>query len=188
MGTSSLPEELNSYLILCVDPAGLPICRGCEAALLPKSVLDHLRKHHQLPAGLRASVKSLVASLPNLDFGDVANRPNGSSPLQEVRIVDAYQCEHCHFIRRDLTDVRKHINQVHGLSATGGYCKIKAQSWFGGRRASYWQVCVEKDDRDEPDIPKCVWGFYGKGFGERTPKKWPKVAAEEANTSSEFFF
>jgi hypothetical protein len=140
--------------------------------------MDHLRKHHQLPVNLRATVKSLVATLPFLEFKDISNKPDGSAPTKALRVVDAYQCKRCPFIRRDLTDVRKHINKEHQVSATGSYDKIEAQTWFGGRRASYWKVCVPPQ-REFPEEPQCVWGFYGKGFGERTPKAWPREDENE---------
>lgn len=110
-----LPEPLKPYLILLDHPAGLPVCWACQAALLPKSLLDHLRKRHQLPVGLRGDVRSLVVTLPSLDFDDVPTSRDGSAPLAALRVVNAFQCKRCPFIRRDLTDVRKHINQEHNI-------------------------------------------------------------------------
>jgi hypothetical protein len=108
--------------------------------------------------------------------------------VEALRVVDAFQCKHCPFTRRDVTDVRKHINQEHGVSAAGGYEQIQAQSWFGGRRAVYWRVCdvpvVEKKEpvkeeevEEGPVAPNntqslCRWGLFGKGFGDKTPKSW----------------
>jgi len=46
----------------------------------------------------------------------------------------------CGFIRRDVTDIRRHVNLVHGVGAKGMYAACEAQSWFGGRRAVYWRV------------------------------------------------
>jgi hypothetical protein len=159
-----LPDSLKPYLILLDDPVGLPVCRACQAALLPKSVLDHLRKHHQLPEGLRGTVRSMVATLPSLDFDDVPKNPDDSAPLEALRVVDAFQCKHCPFIRRDLTDVRKHIDQEHNLSAAGSYTKMQAQSFFGGRRAVYWRFCVVPKTRILREEPPC-WGFMGKASG-----------------------
>jgi hypothetical protein len=55
--------------------------------------------------------------------------------------VVAYQCKRCSFIRKDASDVRRHVNSVHEVSAAGGYGEVRAQTWFGGRRAVYWRVC-----------------------------------------------
>jgi hypothetical protein len=175
-----LPDTLKPYLILLDGPVGLPVCRACQTALLPKSVLDHLRKHHQLPAGLRGTVRSLVATLPTLGFDDVPKKPDGSAPLEALRVVDAFQCKHCLFIRRDLTDVRKHINQEHNLSAAGSYNQMQAQTFFGGRRAVYWQVCVVPKTRILQEEPPCIWGFYGKGFGHRRPTAWDRETVAES--------
>jgi hypothetical protein len=174
-----LPDPLKPYLILLDGPVGLPVCRACQAALLPKSVLDHLRKH-QLPVGLRGTVRSLVATLPTLDFDDVPKKPDGSSPLEALRVVDAFQCKHCPFIRRDLTDVRKHINQDYNLSAAGSYNQMQAQSFFGGPRAVYWRVCVVPKTRILREEPPCIWGFYGKGFGHRRPTAWDREKVAES--------
>lgn len=175
-----LPNPLRPHLILLDDPAGLPVCQACQAALLPKSLLDHLRKHHQLPVGLRGNVRLLVATLPSLDFDDVPKKPDGSAPLAALRVVDAFQCKQCPFIRRDLTDVRKHINQEHNISAAGSYDQIQAQSWFGGRRAIYWRVCVVPKTRTVREEPPCTWGFYGKGFGHRRPTAWDREKVAES--------
>ncbi|KAG4431400.1 hypothetical protein IFR05_013111 [Cadophora sp. M221] len=252
----TIPNELTPYLTLLAHPPNppLPICIECQAAVLPKSLLDHLRKHHSLPLELRSSVRSFVASVPNplLDFGDVVCNVDGSEPMGKLKVVDAWRCRVvvrverqledermgeseeggresvCGFIRRDVTDVRRHVNLVHGVGAAGRYEACKAQSWFGGRRAVYWRVCGdgggdgecdvvmsnerveggkisriesslvdngmdEKRDRDKDwreqrkgdergGEPKrvetsiftsiCRWGFYGKGFGDKTPKSW----------------
>lgn len=170
---SRLPADLRPFLHLLDEPAGLSVCRECEAAILPKSLLDHLRKHHQLPVELRKAVRALVATLPPLDFNSVPNKPDGSAPLDDLRVVNAYQCKHCPLIRRDLTDVRKHINKEHQLSATEGYGQIQAQSWFGGRRAAYWRVCVAPKEKEGEGLG-CVWGFYGKWPGNRPPAEWPR--------------
>ncbi len=175
-----LPEQLKPFLTLLDAPLGLPVCRDCQAALLPKSLIDHLRKHHQLPVGYRSAVRSLVAMLPSLDFEDVPNKLDGSAPIEALRVVDAFQCKHCSFIRRDISDVRKHINKEHKLSAADSYNQIQAQSWFGGRRAVYWRVCVEATDPAEGVGPPCVWGFFGKGFGDKRPTTWPRVADSDA--------
>lgn len=177
-----LPEPLKPYLELLDDPVGLPVCRACQAALLPKSLLDHLRKNHQLPVGLRGIVRSLVATLPSLDFRDVAQKPDGSDPLEALRVVDAFQCKHCRFIRQDLSDVRKHINQEHHISAAGSYDRIHAQSWFGGRRTVYWRISDLPSIHTVREEPPCIWGFYGRGFGHRRPTVWDseKVAASLA--------
>jgi len=193
-----LPDSLDPYLIMLDEPVRLPVCRACQAALLPKSLMDHLRKHHQLPQELRKTVRfflSLISTLPPLDFDDVPCNPDGSAPVEVLRVVDAFQCNHCPFIRRDVTDVRKHINQEHGISAASSYDEIKAQSWFGGRRAVYWRVCdgstaekseclpAEETSKEtnlslEPPtdtLALCQWGFFGKGFGNRLPKSWSGV-------------
>lgn len=39
-----------------------------------------------------------------------------------------------------MTDVRRHVNQVHNVSAAGNYRGVRAQSWFGGSRTEYWSV------------------------------------------------
>lgn len=90
--------------------------------------MDHVRKYHQLPVELRSTVRSLVATLPSLDFDDVLNNADGSAPVEGLCVVNAFQCKHCPFIRRDVTDVRKHVNKEHGISATGSYRQIRAQS------------------------------------------------------------
>lgn len=168
-----LPDRLKPFLILLHQPFGLPVCLCCQSAILPKSLMDHLRKQHQLPVELRSTVRSLVSTLPSFDFSDVPNQPDGSPPLDELRLVDAFQCKHCHFIRRDLSDVRKHINKEHSISAAGNYGQIQAQSWFAGRRAVYWRVCSPPTSEVDSDIPACVWGFFGTGFGDKTPRSWP---------------
>jgi hypothetical protein len=183
-----LPDQLSPFLTLLNTPVTLPVCRDCQAALLPKSVLDHLRKHHNLPVELRRAVRSLVATLPPLDFDNVSCNPDGSEPVEALRVVDAFQCKHCPFIRRDVTDMRKHINQEHQMSAASGCVPIQAQSWFGGRRAVYWRVCVAPTGMREGgdhaiedsivdsmkdvmnvDTLSCRWGFFGKGWGHRHP-------------------
>jgi hypothetical protein len=188
-----LPDLLEPFLTLLDEPYKLPVCRSCQAALLPKSVMDHLRKHHRLSVELRTTVRSLVATLPPFDFKDVPQNLDGSASVDALRVVDAFQCKHCAFIRRDVTDVRKHINQEHEITAAGNYDRIQAQSWFGGRRAVYWRVRVrptttttveegcEKRDSDpavntrtvrptvEQSESNCRFGFFGKGFGPRDP-------------------
>ncbi|RFU23861.1 hypothetical protein B7463_g12475, partial [Scytalidium lignicola] len=136
-----LPDKLQPYLILLTNHVILPVCLSCQIVVLPRSLLDHLRKYHQLPSNLRKDVISLITTLPSLDFNDVPSNPDGSTPVEALRVVNAFQCKQCAFIRRDVTDVRKHVNSEHKISATGGYEKIRAQSWFGGRRAVYWRVC-----------------------------------------------
>ncbi|KAF8865048.1 hypothetical protein BDZ45DRAFT_684582 [Acephala macrosclerotiorum] len=180
-----LPDSLKPFLTLLDQPSDLPVCRECKAAILPKSLMDHLRKHHQIPVELRRDVRSLVATLPALDFSDVLNRLDGSTPVEALRIVDAYQCKQCPFIRRDLTDVRKHINKEHKMSAAGSYEEIQAQSWFGGSRAVYWRVCVESPSTmSMVEIPPCVWGLFGSGWGHRLPRTWPRVEENDAGPSS----
>jgi Orsellinic acid/F9775 biosynthesis cluster protein D len=146
MQISKLPDQLEPFLTLLDNPPGLSVCKACQTALLPKSLMDHLRKHHQLPIELRSTVRSLVVALPSLDFEDVPSNLDGSPPVEALRVVDAYQCRYCRFIRRDLSDVRKHINKEHTISAAGSYYQIQAQSWFGGRRAVYWRVCAGATD------------------------------------------
>ena len=74
--------------------------------------------------------------------------------------------------------MRKHINKEHEVSAAGGYEQIHAQSWLGGRRAIYWRVdiCPVKD----MEIPPCVWGLFGKGFGDKTPQAWKQECVEKS--------
>ncbi|TVY27888.1 hypothetical protein LHYA1_G003004 [Lachnellula hyalina] len=151
---------------------------SCQNALLPRSVMDHLRKQHQLPVELRPAVRSLVSILPQLDASDLPRRPDGSAPLEALRIVEAFQCKKCLFIRQDITDVRKHINKEHDLSAAGNYDEIQAQSWLGGRRAVYWRVEVGLEELVD-DGPHCVWGFFGAGFGDKLPKNWPVEAYQK---------
>lgn len=189
-----VPDSLQPYITLLggsTSELPIPVCLGCEVAVLPKSLMDHLRKHHQLPAELRGAVRLFLATHPNLhlDFDDMPRRVDGWPPVEGIRVVDAFQCKRCEFIRRDVTDVRKHINQEHGMSAAEGYEPIRAQSWFGGSRAVYWRVCSceegsgasseEVASDDGPILPVgidfgtvCVWGFYGKGFGDRKPRSW----------------
>jgi len=154
--TSKLPDELKSFLTLLDEPQGLPVCRGCQTAVLPKSIIDHLRKHPQLPAELRKTAKLLIATLPSLDFDGVPPKPDGSAPIEALRVVDAFQCKHCPYIRRDITDIRKHINKEHEISAADCYDQILAQSWFGGRRAVYWRVCIAPEET-AGEVPSCVW-------------------------------
>lgn len=136
-----IPGPLQLHLTLLRHPVTLPVCLECQTAVLPRSLLDHLRKHHQLPLHLRRDVRCVVAALQPLDFSDVPPNPDGSAPVEGLRVVDAFQCKQCAFIRRDVSDVRKHVNSEHNLPATGSYEKIRAQSWFGGRRAAYWRLC-----------------------------------------------
>jgi hypothetical protein len=171
---SKLPDELKSFLTLLDEPQGLPVCRDCQAAVLPKSLMDHLRKHPQLPAELRKAAKLLVATLPSLDFDDVPTLTDGSPPIEALRVVDAFQCKHCPYIRKDITDVRKHINKEHDISAVDCYDQILAQSWFGGRRAVYWRVCLAPKET-LGEAPGCIWGFYGKGWGDKRPTNWNQV-------------
>jgi hypothetical protein len=90
-------------------------------------------KQHQLPVNLRPIVRSLVSTLSSLDIGDLPSQPDGSPPCKVLRVAEAFQCKRCPFISRDLTDVRKHINKEHEISAAGSYDQIQAQSWLGGR-------------------------------------------------------
>ena len=172
-------EPLKPWLIVLDRPLGLPICLKCQNAILPRSLMDHLRKQHDLPVSLRAAVRFLVSKLPPLDNSDLPTQPDGSAALTELRVVEAFQCKHCSFIRQDVTDVRKHINKEHHLSAAGNYEQIQAQSWLGGRRAVYWRVdaSIPKAVDTGPD---CRWfALYAKGFGEKAPRKWPKVLEEK---------
>ena len=174
----------------------------------------------------------------------------------------------CGYIRRDVTDIRRHINLVHGIGAKGMYEACEAQSWFGGRRAVYWRVdgggngggdgrdrgidsvgggedgvgCAggnrdrdrggdvvmseagdeegqvrldvegsleesrmevlnEKNELHEgkegegEDSTKrletpvftslCRWGFYGKGFGDKTPMTWRVKDGKETEIERE---
>jgi len=90
-------KQLEPFLLLAVGPAcvesllGLPVCRECQAALLPKSLMDHLRKQHKLPVELRGAVRSLTEILPSLDFDDVPNNTDGSAPVEALRVVDAFR-------------------------------------------------------------------------------------------------
>lgn len=170
-----LPDSLDPFLTLLDEPAGLPVCCECQASVLPKSLLDHLRKQHQLPIELRGAVRSLVASLPSWDFDDVPKKPDGSAPVDALRVVSALQCKYCPFIRRDPTDMRRHINQEHQLSAAGSYDQVQAQSWFGGRRTVYWRVCIAPK-RVAREEPPCVWGWFGEGWGNRRPTAWLQLS------------
>ncbi|KAH9205547.1 hypothetical protein DL95DRAFT_397542, partial [Leptodontidium sp. 2 PMI_412] len=91
-----IPDELTTYLTHLTQPPNppLPICTQCQAAVLPKSLIDHLRKHHNLPPELRSAVRSFIASVPNplLDFGDVLCNVDGSEPVRELKVVDAWRC------------------------------------------------------------------------------------------------
>jgi len=158
-----LPDQLKPYLTILDKPPGLPVCLDCQNALLPRSVMDHLRKQHQLPVSLRTIVRSLVSTLPPLDTSDLPSQPDGSAAIKALRVVDAFECKHCSFIRRDLTDVRKHINKEHNMSATGNYDQIQAQTWLGGRRAVYWRVVLYIADAAVDGGPPCRFGFFGKG-------------------------
>ncbi|KAG0646982.1 hypothetical protein D0Z07_6441 [Hyphodiscus hymeniophilus] len=157
-------EGLKPYLIILDNPVGLPICLKCQNAILPRSLMDHLRKQHDLPVDLRAAVRQLVSTLPPLDISDLPLQPNGSVALSELRVVESFQCRHCPFIRRDVTDVRKHLNKEHSLSAAGNYEQIQAQSWLGGKRAVYWRVKVP---------------VVSVGFGVKAPVKWPRELGEK---------
>ncbi|CZR60455.1 uncharacterized protein PAC_10351 [Phialocephala subalpina] len=182
---SKLPDSLTPYLVLLDEPSDLPVCRECQAAILPKSLLDHLRKHHQLPVELRRDVRSLVAILPPLNFSDMPTRPNDSAPIEVLRVVVAFQCKQCSFIRRDLTDVRKHINKEHKMSAAGSYEEIQAQSWFGGSKAVYWRVCAKEPCRRLiMEISPCVWGLLGRGWGHMQPRNWPREEEQDAELPS----
>jgi hypothetical protein len=174
-----LPDELKPYLTILDTPFGLPVCIICQNAVLPRSLIDHLRKQHQIPVNLRAAVRSLVSTLPSLDISHLPSCWDGYPPLKALRVVDAFQCKHCRFIRRDLTDVRKHINKEHGISASGSYDEIQAQSWLGGRRAVYWrvEVCGANGANEEP---QCTWGLFGKGWGDKTPRSWPNALVEKS--------
>lgn len=139
---------------------------------------------------------------------------NGARLVEELRVVRAWVCLLCEengkeneknedengdeyenrkgaFIRKDITDVRRHVNIVHGVSAKDAYEEIKAQSWFGGRWAIYWKVDLDLDLRLEKEsgdgkeigerswhdmgtglIPPCVWGMFGAGWGGRKPRAW----------------
>lgn len=175
-----IPEELKPFLVLLEWPFGLPVCLCCRSAILPRSVMDHLRKQHKLPANLRQAVRTLLSALPSdFDASDLPRRPDNSGPVKELRVVEAFQCKRCLFIRQDLTDVRKHINQEHAASATDGYEPIQAQSWLGGKRAVYWKVDMWSDETVD-EGPSCVWGLFGKGWGDKTPRKWPKALAEHS--------
>jgi Orsellinic acid/F9775 biosynthesis cluster protein D len=167
-----LPDQLKPYLTILDKPLGLPVCIICQNAVLPRSLMDHLRKQHQLPANLRSVVRYFVSTLPALDVSDLPSDWDGYPPNEALRVVEAFQCKHCRFIRQDLTDVRKHINKEHGISASGSYDEIQAQSWLGGRRALYWrvEVCIADGVKEGP---QCIWGLFGKGWGDKTPRSWP---------------
>jgi hypothetical protein len=75
--------------------------------------------------------------------------------------------------------VRKHINKEHGISASGSYDEIQAQSWLGGRRAVYWRVEVYGADGAN-EGPQCTWGLFGKGWGDKTPRSWPNALVEKS--------
>ncbi|KAE9378433.1 hypothetical protein N431DRAFT_435543 [Stipitochalara longipes BDJ] len=175
-----LPDELKPYVTLLDEWAlGLPVCTECKNAVLPKSLMDHLRKQHHLPVNVRAAVRSLVSLLPPLDITDLPTPPDGSAPLKALRVVEAFKCKHCPFIRQDLTDVRKHINKEHCITAAGSYEQIQAQSWLSGRRATYWRV-ERRADRLDWEGPGCIWGLFGKGFGDKTPRNWSREMVEKS--------
>ncbi|KAH7383149.1 hypothetical protein BKA64DRAFT_684070 [Cadophora sp. MPI-SDFR-AT-0126] len=168
----SIPTPLTPYLNTYTQPPNptLPICISCQAAVLPKSLLEHLRKHHQLPAELRGIVKEFIGSLPGeargADFGDVKIGDDGSEIVKELRVVQAWRCKvvvreegsdgegdgsrgkECGLIRKDVTDLRRHVNLEHGMGAKGAYEACKAQSWFGGRRAVYWRAVERRNAGD----------------------------------------
>ncbi|PVH74452.1 hypothetical protein DL98DRAFT_604408 [Cadophora sp. DSE1049] len=271
----SIPTPLTPYLTTHTQPPNptLPICISCQAAVLPKSLLEHLRKHHQLPADLRSAVRSFIDSLPGeskgVDFGDVQCGGDGTEPVEGLKVVGAWRCrvrvdglggageevngdggKECGFIRKDVTDLRRHVNLVHGVGAKGAYEACKAQSWFGGRRAVYWRVEERRDDgdgdvegegvgvgdgdvvmseaRNEEEEARheggvrlgekvneealnekdelhageeggeltkrlqtpvftslCRWGFYGKGFGDKTPTTWRVKDGKETEIERE---
>ena len=90
---------------------------------------------------------------------------------------------HCKdFIRKDITDVRRHVNESHGMGAKGGIERIDAQSWFAGRNTRYWRVDVGKVDVEKME---CVWGLFGMGWGDKLPRYWPKVEEKGAVVQSE---
>lgn len=172
----------------------------------------------------------------------------------------------CGYIRRDVTDIRRHVNLVHGVGAKGLYEACVAQSWFGGRRAVYWRVdgggsgggdrgldsadgqngdgvgCAggdgnrdrggdlvmseagdeegqvrlevegsleesrmevlneknelhERKEGEGEELAKrletpvftslCRWGFYGKGFGDKTPTTWRVKDGKETEIERE---
>ncbi|KAH7369495.1 hypothetical protein BKA65DRAFT_486394 [Rhexocercosporidium sp. MPI-PUGE-AT-0058] len=256
----TIPQSLTSYFTLHTHPPNhpLPLCIQCQAAVLPKSLLDHLRKHHHLPPELRSVVRSFITSLPDMsksvDFKDVRCNTDEAVPVVGLRVVGAWRCKmvdvegegECSFIRRDVTDIRRHVNLVHGAGAGGMYEACRAQSWFGGRRAVYWRVCeagdgdsdemegegdvvmsdekaeegtqngriesglddgninekkdgddgFERSEKDAGEGPKrlqtsiftsiCRWGFYGKGFGDKTPKSWREGEERELGTGMMF--
>lgn len=187
--TASLPLDLQPYLTLLSCPTSLciPICLLCSSAILPKSLPEHFRKTHpqQFASSLRPVLKSLIPHLPSITFSCIPPNPHNSPPIPELKTVSAYQCKSCLFIRRDLTDVRKHLNQEHGVSAKDGYEEIKAQSWFGGRWAVYWRVRdgkegegKEGEGKEEMKIPPCVWGLFGAGWGDKKPRTWENMEDE----------
>lgn len=299
--TQNHPTNPSSAITLT-----FPLCIPCHTAILPKSLLEHLRKHHQLPPELRVLVKEFLASLAlcndkigrEIDFGDVKCLRNGAEVVGGLRVVGAWRCTfkgevevavqeeweggdwvgngnedgngtgekkkeeekekeiECGFIRRDVTDIRRHVNLVHGVGAKGMYAACEAQSWFGGRRAVYWrvrggsgvldsyagqdgdgyrggnadvvmseagrndqgQVGVEEegnleinrtekvklheknelreDEGEEGEgltkrlktpvfTSLCRWGFYGKGFGDKTPTTWRVKDGKETEIERE---
>ncbi|KAL2063871.1 hypothetical protein VTL71DRAFT_4365 [Oculimacula yallundae] len=266
----TIPTSVKTYLTLQAlssqnELRFLPLCIPCQSAVLPKSLLEHFRKVHNLPAEARGDVRRFIAALPEetraLDFSDVEYaldcvRLN----VPGLKVVDAWVCKvaiggmdgrdggervkECGFIRKDVTDVRRHVNSVHGVGARGMYGACKAQSWFSGRRAAYWRLSeddldgragsvdgmmsddvvereaqnreVERESRSGNSISKgsdqfmngveeekegdgtekrletpiftsiCRWGFYGKGFGDKTPRSWREGEERELGVGTMF--
>lgn len=138
---------------------------------------------------------------------------NGAMVVEELKVVRAWMCLLCEdrdenedadenengkgaFIRKDVTDVRRHVNVVHGASARDAYVEIKAQSWFGGRWAVYWKVDLvlrlgmeegegkEVGEDNWPKLgtefgPSCVWAMFGAGWGDRKPRAWVEWCESE---------
>ncbi|KAK0114815.1 hypothetical protein ONS95_014295 [Cadophora gregata] len=308
----------------------IPLCTTCRSAVLPRSLLEHLRKQHALPAELRGLVRGFVDSLTvesrRVGFEDLEGWRGGcgngdgvgegqgdgeGEVVKGLRVVRAWRCifvvggggsdngsaegrggegvgeeererkrekrgkrgkrgegkncrgeggKECGFIRRDVTDLRRHVNLVHGVGAKGIYEACLAQSWFGGRRAVYWKVgdgegrsgadagadaggyenengnekardgdgdvvmgetlhgegtaseetsemverIVCEDELNEKMVHEseeaegqekrlktpvftslCRWGFYGKGFGDKTPMTWRVKDGKETEIERE---
>ncbi len=75
-----LPAQSKPYIILHDRAPGLPVCLERRSAVLPKSLMDHLRNDINCPWTSGRSSNHWYP--PSIDASDLPSRPDGWAPLK----------------------------------------------------------------------------------------------------------
>ncbi len=148
----SIPESLSHLIAINVDFEVI-IClgHGCQCAVSPAAISNHMRRKHKTQLELRKQVDRYINQcLFEYNYSTVKLPVDGLAPQPIVKVVDGLQCQHCNYKTQSRDKGRKHGNTEHGKKRQADedlFTSVRLQSWFWGGKERYWVV----DERQQAD-------------------------------------